>query len=266
MAKRFGLRQRLWRSAYSGDAYRDVAVDRVPSLIGYLAVLIVIATVVTTISTQIRTAAILEEAKPWLADNIPELRISDGKLSSPVDQPYIWESEDFGFVLDTTGDITELDPAYEQGVLLTETEVVYRQSRFETRRYDVSDFPDMVLDEDTWDRWIDTIKSWLWAGVAIASFLWLWVIKLLQVLFWSLIGLVVSMLTKRSLRYGALFNIGIYALTVPLAFDLLAGALGWLGGATGVLSLALYAGYLGWGIFVQPMAPATPSTQEAPST
>ena len=266
MARRFRVWQRLWRSAYSAEAYRDVAGDRVPSLIGYLAVLITLVTVLSTMAAQIRISRLLDEFKPWLIESVPELRIQEGRVSSPVDQPYVWEMEAFGFVLDTTGATTELDPAYDEGVLLTETELIYRRSQFETRRYDVSEFPDVELNAQTWDQWIGAIKSWLWVPVAISTFLWLWVAKFLQVLFWSLLGLLAAAVTKRPLRYPALLNIGIYALTVPMVFELVAGGLGWLGGVAGLLSLVLYAAYLGWGIFVQPMVPATPSTQEAPGT
>lgn len=254
MTQRLGLWQRMWRSAYSAHAYREVATDRVGSLIGYLAVLIGIATVFMTITTHLRTNRMLDELTPWLKESVPELRITDGTLSSPVTQPYVWEHEDFGFVLDTTGATTELDPIYERGVLLTSTELLYRQSVGQTRRYDLSDVPDLVLNDATWDRWLASVRSWLWIVVGVATLLWLWLAKLIQALLWALIGLLAASLTKRPLRYGALFNLAIYAMSVPLAFDVLSRVLGWYGGGAVLVSLALYAGYVGWGIFVQPMA------------
>ena len=59
-------------------------------------------------------------------------------------------------------------------------------------------------------------------------------------------------LSKRALRYGALFNLGVLALTVPTAFDVVVALTGARIPAQGLLSLALYLGYLIWGILSQP--------------
>jgi hypothetical protein len=267
MAERLGLWSRVWGSAWNAAAYRDAAAGRVGRMIGYLAVLITIATVCLTIRAQVTLGQVLEVAKPWVKAHIPEIQITKGTASSPVKQPYIWEEGGMGFVLDTTGATTNLAPKYERGVLLTKTELVYRQSPIETRRYELAQLPDMVINEATIGRVVDLAKSWLWLAIAVGLFLWLWIAKLFQVLFGSLLGLLVNALSKRALRYGALFNIGVLALTVSTAFDVVIGLTGARIPAQGLLSLALYLGYLAWGILSQPSAAeataATPASTAA---
>lgn len=249
-----GILGRVWRSAYSVQAYREMAAESVGRIFGYLALLIAFATVIITISTHLTASRALEAMRPWIKTHVPEMRISHGTLSSPVPQPYLWEQEGFGFVLDATGATVALDPKHNQGVLLTSSELIFRRSPSETRRYAFAELPDLVVDGPRLDRWIDAIRAWLWLVVAIVTLAWLWTAKLLQVLFWSLIGLAVAALSKRRLRFSVLVNIGIYALTVSFVFDLVVGLLGWGGPALGLVSLALYGYYFGWGIFAQPVA------------
>jgi len=256
MGRGQGLLQRLGGSVYRADAYRQVAADRSAALLGYLAVLILLATVVTTALMQVRLGRVLNEAEPWLKDSVPQLRIEKGRLSSPVEQPYVWESGAFVVVLDTTGAVTELNPEYGQGVLITERALIVRRSPTESREYDLSRFPDLVLNDEAWDTLLHNIRSWMWTVVAISTFLWLWALKLIHVLVWSVLGLLVAPLAHRKLTFRALWNISIYALTAPLFYDL---ALNLLGLAQrpllSLLSLVLYAGYWCWGIFVQLPAP-----------
>jgi len=267
MAARWGVWARLWGSAWSANAYRHAAAGRVGRMLGYLALLITLATALLTIRTHVTLVRALEEAKPWVKAHIPEIRIEKGTASSPVTQPYVFEEDGAGYVIDTTGATTDLDPKYTRGALLTKTELIYRESAVESRRYKLAQVPDMVINEATIGRALDLAKSWLWLAVAVGVFLWLWIAKLLQVLFWSLLGLLVNALSKRSLRYGALFNIGILALTVPTAFDVVVAVAGASIPAQGLLSLALYLGYLVWGILSQPSsAEATASTAGAQAT
>jgi hypothetical protein len=128
---------------------------------------------------------------------------------------------------------TRLDEQATAGILVTEREIVVRQRRraHETRTYALDEFPDMVLNQQTIEVWLSALVAWGWIVVAVGLTLWLWIAKLFQVLFWSLLGLAVNAISGRSLRYGAIVNIGILALTV---------------------SLAMYLSYYTWGILVQP--------------
>ena len=86
MAVRLGLWARLWRSAWSADAYRDAATGRVGRMVGSLAVLITIATALVTIRAHVTLVRALEDAKPWVKAHIPEIQITKGTASSPAAQ------------------------------------------------------------------------------------------------------------------------------------------------------------------------------------
>jgi hypothetical protein len=267
MAQRFGLWSRMWRSAWCAEAYRDAASRSVGSAFGYLAVLIAIAAAVTALVSQVRVGqavAMFKAQRLWEA-YLPEIRLTDGTVSSPVEQPFVRELDGTVLILDTTGQTTELDPQYEQGLLITEREIVLRRGRGvtqETRRYTLDRLPDLVLNQATAERFLDQVKAWTWVVVGLGMLIWLWIAKPVQVLVWSLLGVVVNAVAKRRLSYRAIFNVGVLALTVPLVFGLVRTGFGWISPWLWWLSLGLCAAYVVWGVLAQPEpAVATSSSQ-----
>jgi hypothetical protein len=236
-------------------------------MLGYLALLALLAAAVTTanVSMHISRGITQFKATRWWDNNLPEIAIAGGKASSPVAQPYRKDFGDTVFILDTTGQTTGVEPGAPNTVLVTETQFLLRQSRRgQTRVHDLNKFPDMVLNQANIEAWLDGVTRWLWAAIAVALFCWLWVMKLFQVLFWSILGLIVNAVSGRRLRYGALFNIGLLALTVPWIFDLVVLFAGTRARITNWVSFSLYIGYLVWGILAQPKATTSTSPTADP--
>ena len=268
MKQRARMWSRLSRSAWDAAAYRESAAGRGGSLFGYLAFLIAIATAVVTIHTHVLVARAVTVAKPLIRAQFPEIRITNGTVSSPVKQPYVWEHGGGVFILDATGATTHLDSKYARGLLLTKTELIYLRNRrnvVEERRYQLSRFRNVVLDVATVERWLELAKSWLWIVVAVPMYGRLWLENLCVVFFWSLLSLIVNAASRRALPYGALVRIGIYALTVPSAITLLKDSLG-LADVLKLVSPAVYIGYLVWGILVQPVPAAEPVETRPPQS
>ena len=260
MKHRFGIWALLWRSPWSADAYRDVAAGGVGRIFGYLALLIAIVALITSVRVHTAVSGFAQsfrELKPWEA-NLPEIQIREGRATTLPARPYVFQNEDVMIVIDTTGETTELDPQYREGFLLTETELILRMGPGpgETRRLPFAGVPDLTLNQTTVERAIQIISPWTWLGVAVAMTIWLWIVKLMQVLVWTPVSMVVNAVSRRALRYGALWNLGIYALTVHTVFDLFKDSVGRQSWALVLFSLALYSGYLIWAVLVQPVPPA----------
>ncbi len=238
----------------AGDraAYRDAAAGRPGQLLGYLVLLITVATVGVTVKVHRAVSQGLEEAGPWLKANMPDIRIANGVVSSPVAQPYVWEQEEFVFILDTTGETTALDLRYPRGILLTQTSLLYRKSPRESREYSLREVKAFELDDAAIDRFIAAGRRWLWIFFAVAIWLANLVMRTLQALAWTLLGVAVNAVSRRGLRYAALFNLGVLALTVPIVFDLAMVLGGVQARGARLVSAGLYAGYLVWGILAQP--------------
>ncbi len=136
----------LYRSFYDGQLYYDM----VHKVKGAGLLFLLFLTAVTLISPYIvNYYDSKEEYKNWyfsegvaLINEVPVMSLRDGKVSSPVSQPYIINSKDTGkpiFILDTTVGYTDLHNT-EAGILVTETMVYIRKSNQlnEIRSYDLS--------------------------------------------------------------------------------------------------------------------------------
>lgn len=230
------------------DAYRDAAGWSLGQTVGYAAALIALATAVITVKSHLGLVQGLERSKPWVQAHVPEIRIQDGKVTSPAPQPYIQTGKEFQFVLDTTGQVTALEAP--TGLLLTASELVYKKSAVETRRYSLAQVKELLITPAVVEHWLTLAQHWLWVAVAVGVFVGLWIVKLLQVLVWSLFSLLVRAVFKRGIGYRGLVRVGVYALTVPMLLEtalFLAGV-----PASGWLMLAAYLGILAWGVSVQP--------------
>ncbi|GEM_PF-6654848 len=235
------------------DAYRDAAGWSLGQTVGYAAALIALATAVITVKSHLGLVQGLERSKPWVRAHVPEIRIQDGQVTSPAPQPYVQTGKDFQFVLDTTGQVTALEAPH--GLLVTADELVYKKSAVETRRYSLAQVKELLITPAVVEQWLTMAQHWLWVAVAMAVFVGLWIAKLLQVFFWSLLGLLVRAVFKRKISYRGLLRVGAYALTVPMLMEttlFLAGV-----PASGWLMLAAYLGVLAWGVSVQMPAETT---------
>jgi hypothetical protein len=253
------LLRRFVGSVGGAAAYRDVAAGSMASMFGYLAVLIVLATAVYTVKSQPAINAFVREMTPMVREHTPPVHITQGKASSPVDQPFVLASrdEDAILIIDTTGATTEIDPSYEDSFLLTETTLTrHDASRGRTQTYNLQEFnrfwDPIDITGPILERWLAKWQRWGWVVVAVGSLCWLWLAKLVQVAVWWLLGLLINAVSGRRLRLEALFQLGIYALTVPFIFDVVKGVLDIRHGALALVSITLYVGYLIWAILVQP--------------
>lgn len=231
------------------DAYRDAAGWSLGRTFGYAAILISVMTVIVTVKSHVALVQGLEQAKPWVRAHVPEIRIQDGKASSPVPQPYIQQGEEITFILDTTGQTTALEAP--RGLLLTATELIYKKSAVETRRYSLAQIKALTITPPLVEAWMATAQKWLWVAVGLAAFAGLWIVSLVRVLFWSLLGLLVRAVFKRAVSYRGLFNVGVYALTGPMVLEAVPYMLAGIK-VPGLLFLAVYLGYVAWGVSVQP--------------
>ena len=244
---------------WSREAYRRAASASVPSMLWYLAGLITLTAIVVTFAVQPVLVQRLDQLEAWMLRYLPEFSIHHGVVTSAVPQPYVVKTKELVFTLDTTGQTTEVDPTYPYAVLLTRQQLVVRSPDGIDQR-DMSQLDGLVVDAPMIERVTEGLRSWIWVIVGLAAGIVLAAVRLGQILLGTLLMLLVSALLHRRLRYAALFNLGVYALTVPTLLDLLGvGSLGfpyawWL-------SCGVYAGYLIWAVLAQPV----PAREIAPS-
>lgn len=206
---------KVWKSATSFRFYKEIAFQRVSKSMGYFFLFIFLITLV--LSMKFSTALIqgMGEINKEIGDRLPEIRIKDGVVLTTAQEPFIIEEKDFIFIIDTTGKTITIAPSYKQGILLTKNKLFYKQSEIETREYDLSKIKSFTLNKEAMERWRKVFSRFALPILLVSLYPYYIVVKLIQILLFSLIALIVNTITKANLKYENLFNISLFALTPP---------------------------------------------------
>lgn len=207
---------KTWKSVTSFRFYKEIAFQKITKSIGYFFLFIFLITLV--LSMKYSTALIqgMGEVSKELGDRLPEIRIENGVVSIDAQEPFTIKEKDFIFIIDTTRKITTIDPSCKQGIFLTKNKLIYKQSEIETREYDLSKIKSFTVNKEAMERWRKIFSRFAFPILLVSLFPYFVVVKLIQILFFSLIALVMNTTTKANLKYENLFNISLFALTPPV--------------------------------------------------
>ncbi len=238
----------LWRSTTNFRFYKEVAFQKVSKSIGYFFLFILLITLI--LSMKFSTALIqgMGEVSKELGDRLPEIRIENGVVSTDVQEPFVIEEKNFIFIIDTTEKTTTIDPSYKQGILLTKNKLIHKQSEIETRAYDLSKIKSFTLNKEAMERWKETFSRFALPILLVSLFPYFILVKLIQILLFSLIALIMNTVTKANLKYENLFNISLFALTPPVLLATIFNLAGLKVPLFGLLYVAIYIIFLIGGI------------------
>lgn len=235
----------FWRqivlSFSSGGFYQTVARQPLAKSLRYFTLLILIASVLLSARYALVLSQVLGEAEGWARQHLPEIRITKGKVQSPVSQPWRHAVDQlFVVILDTTGQTQEIPSEFAQGILLTQDRMILKRQPSDIRSYDLSKIEAFRLNAEVLGEFRRKGKWFFWPLLWGGFFGYFLVGKFAQVLLFSGISLVTSRVSGRALPYGALLNIGLYAVTLPF---LLGAALALFGPPPPLFSLFFVAVY-----------------------
>ena len=238
----------LWRSVTSFRFYKEIAFQKVSKSIGYFFLFILLITLVLSMKRSTALIQGMDEVSKELGDKLPEIRIEDGVVSTDAQEPFVIEEKNFIFIIDTTGKITTVDPSYKQGILLTKNKLIHRQSEIETREYDLSKIKFFTVNKAAMERWRKTFSRFAFPILLVSLFPYFVVVKLIQILLFSLMALVMNTATKANLKYENLFNISLFALTPPVLLATIFNLAGLKIPLFGLFYIAIYIVFLMGGI------------------
>jgi len=243
--------------SFNPEFYRGIVTQSFGRSFGYFLLLILAVSIIFSIKYTADARGVIGEVVTWintefaerLPEFLPEITIKDGEVSSPAEQPYIHEWEEFVFILDTTGSITSLDD-YQKGVLITKRTIIVRtieDGKIKTEEHDLSmitslnigpgkgegelitfSFQEWRLSvtQENVTKWSKFISRALVPLIVVFLFFYHFTTKFIHLLFFSLVSLIANRIVDAGLEYSHLLNIGIFALTPPLALAVLAMVFG----------------------------------------
>lgn len=208
----------FWRdiknSIFSFPFYKEVKERTVSRAVKFLLGLVALMTVLISIRLSFDAFYWIEKIGDWMGESLPEITVTGGEASSPAQQPYQVEAQEknFVFVLDTTGVIQEIPAQYPSGVLVMKNKVVFKENASQKREYDLTRLSGVVVNKQTIEKLKRTLKILVVPLLAVGLFLYFFSARLIQVLFFSLISVVINLVGEIGLSYQAMFVIGVYAL------------------------------------------------------
>lgn len=208
----------FWRdiknSIFSFPFYKEVKERPVSRAVKFLLRLAALTTVLISIRLSFDALYWIEKIGAWMEESLPEITVTGGQASSPAQQPYQIEAEgkNFVFVLDTTGAIQEVPAQYPSGILVTKNRLIFKENNFQKREYDLAQLSGVALNKQTIGELKRILKILAVPLLTVGLFLYLFFARLIQVLFFSLISVVINLAGGIGLSYQAMFAIGVYAL------------------------------------------------------
>ena len=243
--------------SFEPNFYKEAAFWPIREAVKYLFLLVLIVSLVLSVYyvSTLRNAAIefldknKEDLPKLIQDVVVPITIEDGEVFAEVEQLYIktFGDEDpskFVFIIDTTGQITSLED-YEAGLLLTKNSVVVQnqnQGTTEIKKYDLSkvknfsirpteaDDEYLILSNNDKDfhvtyglliRWIKKLSLVAWPVLIVFLYVFGVFGKFVQVFIFSLFLLILNATFSKRLNYPNLFNISVFAITIPTALAVL---------------------------------------------
>lgn len=256
--RRYRILEPLWLSFYSKDLYRDVARNWGGETFAYLLLLVALSWIPLVVRVHWSFAKFADSEAQHFVEQIPQITIQDGEVSTDVPTPYAIKDKQGATVaiIDTTQDTPDLDALEDDVVLLTRGKLAVKQSRRrQTRIQDLSGITEFSLDRDRIRAWLETARTWLalllFPFVVLPEYLY----RLVQVALYALLALPLA----RGLVYVRLLRITTVAITPVLLVDTAETLVEWRIPGWSVICFGLAMGYLAFAVKANAEAEGTTS-------
>jgi len=222
-----GFSSRIWKSCFNPSSYAEIKDQPFGKSLGYITLLILLYVTIFSFFITLVGFNFVGQATKWIDENVPEVTIKNGEISSEVAQPYVSDLDGFAFIIDTTGKTKKIGSDFESGILVAKNQVFFKRSEYRTEVYDVpAGEEEFQVDAGLINMVLNIGKWFIFPVVLIGVFLFYWVAVFIKIFFYSLISMVVNALFSAKLKYGELLNIGAHAVTVPFLLSIIIELLG----------------------------------------
>ena len=219
--RRYSRIRALVLSLYSPDLYRDVAANWRGVGFLYLLLILALTWIPVIYKMQVGIREFAQTEFPSMIHDFPPITISKGVVSSPAAQPYYLREQQSGkifFILDTTGKVTELPPGDDPMILLTKTELIYRNQR-ETKIVELAKDLDFYIDRAKLQGWMDWAAG-KFAYVFFPLFLIGSIIfRMITTLMYAVVGLIFNAIYRKNLTFGTLMRLAAVSTSAVIYID-----------------------------------------------
>lgn len=214
--KKYNYLQAIAMSFYSRDLYRDVVKNWGGGVVLYLFILLFICWAVMMVKIQPAIDLSVKEVANQLGPQIPELDIQKGEISTPLNKPYMIkdESDHISGIIDTSGKYNTLSEApLGTRILITKTMVFYMDDANTLKMQSIPKSLTVHVKPELVKNKIIQFVGWSWVIFFPVLLLLSFIYRLIQGLFYALIGKIFAALADVSLTYGEILKLSFIVMT-----------------------------------------------------
>jgi hypothetical protein len=215
-------------SFFSKNLYIDVCRNWKGVNFLYLLLLLAVCLIPTMINLHRGISNFVDNKAPAFVNQVPEITITDGRVSIKEAQPYYIidpESNSPLAVIDTTGRIESLNDT-DAFCLLTADKVIIKKSQFENRAYDLSNIEAFAIDGKQISGWLQICRKFLVAVIYPFTLFGSYMYRIVQVLIYAAVGLLFASWCNTKLSYTALVRLAVVAVTPCIIVSTVLGLAG----------------------------------------
>ena len=235
-----GFFKKIWYSITKIEKYPEMAVEGVGRALSYMAKLVAILAIVLSIWMTYRTYEMVNTGIDYLENEFPNFTYKDGILQlESSEQPLIIESEQFGkIIIDTNTDSEEKINEYTNSISEYSSGIVFTKEKASLKNgtvagtvsYNYKDiFSGMNITELNKQDIINYANSkqvmTLYISVFITLFMYSFIMYFITTIWYvaiiSILGLLVTVILKMRMRYVAIFNMSVYAVTLSVILNII---------------------------------------------
>jgi len=252
-------------SFFSKDLYRDVGLNWKGICFGYLFIFLAICWIPIMVKIHTGFARFVKNDAPTIVEQVPEIKITDGRVSIKEPQPHFIREPDTNQiigVIDTTGSIES--PADANAFFLLTDNSIITVSNIETRSIDLSQIKSFTISGDGIMKFLHTAKKYLIIIMYPLALLSSYVYRIIQALIYAAIGLLFASTCKVTLSYGALLRLAVAAMTPCMIIKMIFGLAGVAFPCIGILYILIILAYLYFGVYSCSQTPPAEQVLQVP--
>jgi len=237
--KGMGFFKKLKYSIFNIEKYPEMATEGIGKALSYIAKLVVVLAIVLSIWTLYQTYQMINEGTNYLENEFPDFSYSDGKLTVDSEEVLVFENEQFGkIIVDTNTDSDETINQYLNqineygtGALVLKNRVVLKNITMigEVSYNYQESLNSMNLTEFNKQDVVNYVQNGeinsLYFSVFISLFIYSFAMYFINTLWYAIIIGIVGYFTmwilKMKMRFVAVFNMAVYALTLSTILNII---------------------------------------------
>lgn len=208
----------LIMSFYSKAFYRDVARNWTGTGFAFLFFLAALLAVPAAFVIQVGIGNTLQKDVQGLVDQMPDMNIKEGILSTPNNKTYEIRDTDTQelIALISPTNATLAENGEEPKILVQRTEVIIRKNSYETRTYSFANIKDLHVDQKMAYKWLNMAVKWSGITLYPLIVLGLYISGILYALLLSILTLILSLIIRAHFTYLQCLRTTVLAMTPAL--------------------------------------------------